>query len=149
VAKNDYLKIREIRWQRMLLFLDILLTIVHLSIVVFNLFGWIPRRTRKAHFISVVLTAASWFILGIWYGMGYCPFTDWQWRVKERLGERNMPGNFIEYFAEKIFNYDFDSKFISMVTLVCFLLAIVISVYVNFILPRINSRKGAKAQRKF
>jgi hypothetical protein len=73
----------------MLLLLDLFLTLVHIAIVLFNLFGWIPKTTRKAHFISILLTAVSWFLLGIWFGMGYCPFTDWQWRVKEQLGERN------------------------------------------------------------
>src|SRR5688572_1789231 len=91
----------------MLVFLDILLTIVHLAIILFNLFGWVFRYTRKLHFVFIVLTAASWFILGIWYGMGYCPVTEWQWNVKEDLGERNLPSNFIEYFAEKITGYNF------------------------------------------
>ena len=66
----------------MLQLLDVLLTIIHILIIVFNLFGWIPKRTRKAHLVSILLTAASWFVLGIWYGTGYCPFTEWQWKVK-------------------------------------------------------------------
>lgn len=118
--------------------LDILLTIVHLSIVLFNLFGWIPERTRKAHLISLVLTATSWFILGIWYGMGYCPFTEWQWRVKEASGERNLPNNFIEYFLEKTTGHDFSSAFIGNLITACFALAVVLSLFVNFILPRIK-----------
>src|SRR6266542_1558000 len=97
----------------MLKFLDVLLTIVHLLIIVFNLFGWIPERTRKAHLISVLLTAASWFVLGIWYGMGYCPFTDWQWKVKTQLGERNLPDNFIEYYLEKITGHNFPPFFVN------------------------------------
>ena len=120
---------------------DILLTIIHLSIVGFNLFGWIPKATRKAHFISVVLTAASWFILGIWHGMGYCPFTHWQWNVKEQLGEKNLPPNFVEYMAEKLTGHDFDPAFISNVIAISFALAVVLSVYVNFILPRRRKMK--------
>jgi len=128
----------------MLQFLDVLLTLVHLSIVLFNLFGWIPGRTRKAHLISVALTAASWFILGIWYGIGYCPFTEWQWRVKTQMGERNLPANFIEYFLEKITGHDFSEQFISILIVVCFCIAIILSVYVNFILPAL--KKKAKQQ---
>jgi ABC-type multidrug transport system permease subunit len=116
----------------MLVFLDILLTIVHLAIVAFNLFAWIPRKTRKAHFISILLTAASWFLLGIWFGMGYCPVTEWQWNVKEKLGERNLPDSFIKYFADKFTGQDFDPGFINTVTAVCFAAAAVLSVYVNF-----------------
>ncbi|MFN2439555.1 MAG: DUF2784 domain-containing protein [Chitinophagaceae bacterium] len=117
----------------MLQFLDVTLTIVHLAIVGFNLFGWIPKLTRKAHFVSIVLTAASWFLLGIFYGMGYCPFTDWQWQVKEKLGEGNLPANFIEYFAEKITGSDFNSQLINNVIAVSFVIVAIISVYVNFV----------------
>lgn len=120
----------------MLQFYDISLTIIHLSIVLFNLFGWIPKATRKAHLISVILTAASWFILGIWYGMGYCPFTDWQWDVKEKLGEQNLPSNFIEYYAEKITGYDFDSQLVSNLTALFFIVVAIISVYLNFFQKR-------------
>lgn len=116
----------------MLQFLDVLLTVVHLSIVGFNLFGWMPRATRKAHFVSVLLTAASWLLLGLWFGIGYCPFTDWQWRVKEKLGETNLPSNFIEYFAEKITGNNFDAQFVNNVITVSFALVALISVYLNF-----------------
>src|SRR5688572_26718924 len=133
----------------MLLFLDILLTFVHLAIILFNLFGWIPKATRKAHFISIVLTAASWFILGIWFGMGYCPFTDWQWRVKEQLGEKNLPANFVEYFAEKITGYDFSPQLVNNVIVISFALAALLSVYVNFIYPSIKRKEQFKEVKKF
>ena len=120
----------------MLVFLDILLTIVHLAIILFNLFGWIFPRTRRLHFVFIVLTAASWFILGIWFGMGYCPVTDWQWNVKEQLGERNLPSNFVEYFAEKITGYNFSERLVNTVIGVCFASAALLSVYVNFIRRR-------------
>ena len=129
----------------MLQFLDILLTIVHLSIVGFNLFGWIPQATRKAHLVSVICTAASWFGLGIWFGFGYCPFTDWQWRVKEKLGESNLPSNFIEYFAEKVTGADFDPRFVTNLTGICFALVSLISIWLNF--SKIRNRKKRVAQR--
>jgi ammonia channel protein AmtB len=118
--------------------LDGFLTIVHLSIILFNLFGWIPKVTRKAHLISILLTAGSWFVLGIWYGMGYCPFTDWQWKVKSQLGEKNLPSNFIEYFLKKITNHDFSTNFINNLIAACFALAALLSLYVNFILPKLK-----------
>ena len=122
-------------------FLDMLLTFVHLAIVFFNLFGWIPKATRKAHFVSILLTAVAWFLLGIWFGIGYCPVTDWQWKVKENLGEHGLPSNFIEYIAEKMTGHDFDSGFVSTVIAICFALAAFLSVYVNFLLPRKMKRR--------
>ena len=120
----------------MLRLLDVFLTLVHLVIIGFNLFGWIWPATRKAHFICVLATAASWFLLGIWFGMGYCPVTDWQWRVKEQLGEHNLPASFIKYYADKISGRDISSSLIDGVTGISFLVAALLSVYVNFIKKR-------------
>jgi hypothetical protein len=35
----------------------------------------------------------SWFGLGLFYGIGYCPSTDWHWRIKR--ARRNRTSNFI------------------------------------------------------
>jgi hypothetical protein len=112
---------------------DLLYTLLHLVIIGFNLLGWIWPATRKLHFIGVLLTAGSWLILGIWFGIGYCPVTDWQWQVKEQLGERNLPVSFIKYYADKISGHSFDADFINYVTAISFAAAALLSVYVNFI----------------
>ncbi len=117
----------------MLHLLDILLTLVHLLIIGFNLFGWMWPATRRAHFICVSITAASWFLLGIWFGIGYCPVTDWQWQVKEQLGEHHLPNSFIKYYADKITGLNYPSSIIDAVTAICFIVSAFISVYFNFI----------------
>ena len=128
----------------LLLLADIFFTILHLAIIFFNLFAWIPVRTRRWHLIVAGLTAASWFILGLWYGIGYCPITDWQWRVKELRGETNLPGNFVEYFSERITGHNFDSHFIDNVIAISFFLAVAASLYVNFILPALRRSGNSK-----
>ena len=120
----------------MLVFFDYLLTFIHFGIVSFNLFGWIPPITRKAHLISILITAGSWFVLGIWFGIGYCPVTDWQWEVKEKLGEKNLPASFITYYAERLTGYDFSPSFINIVTVAGFVFAVLATVYVNFIMKK-------------
>src|SRR5690606_11004485 len=116
----------------MLQTLDILLTIVHLIIIFFNLLGWIWKDTRRLHFYSILATAVSWFGLGIWFGLGYCPITDWQWQVKGELGEQNLPASFIKYFADRITGQYIDSGLIDTLTAVFFVMAAVLSVYFNF-----------------
>ena len=54
--------------------------------MLFNCVGWIWKRTRLAHLFTVTLTSLSWFVLGIWYGWGYCLCTDWHWQVRTKLG---------------------------------------------------------------
>ena len=127
----------------MLSFLDALLTILHFVIIFFNLFGWIPVFTRRAHLISIVLTAVSWFLLGIWFGIGYCPITEWQWQIKEKLGEVNLPDSFIKYYGDKITGSNLDPDFINTLTAVCFALAAILSLYVNFFISK-KQKPGIK-----
>lgn len=114
-------------------FLDWFFTLLHVVIIGFNLFGWIWPSTRKLHLIVVALTLGCWLILGIWYGIGYCPVTDWQWQIKERSGETNLPNSFVEYYADKISGQNISSVLIDSITAISFAAAILITVYVNFI----------------
>lgn len=115
-----------------LLLQDYLYTGLHLVIISFNLLGWIWPATRKLHFICVLLTAGSWLLLGIWYGIGYCPITDWQWQVKEKLGEKDLPASFIKYYADKISGRSISAALINFLTAFLFGLAALLSIYVNF-----------------
>ena len=65
--------------------------VLHTAWIAFNCLGWIWRTTRRWQLLTVALTAASWFGLGVWYGWGYCPSTDWHWRVRARLGYDDPP----------------------------------------------------------
>ena len=65
--------------------------VFHTLWIAFNCVGWAWKRTRRWQLATVSLTALSWFGLGIWYGWGYCPSTDWHWQIRERLGYRDPP----------------------------------------------------------
>jgi hypothetical protein len=65
--------------------------VFHTSWILFTCLGWIWRRTRPWQLATVFLTAVSWFGLGAWYGWGYCPCTDWHWRIRARLGYEDPP----------------------------------------------------------
>jgi hypothetical protein len=120
----------------MLTFLDIFFTVAHLAFTGFNLTGWIWKKTRKVHLITLGLTIASWLILGIWYGWGYCFLTDWHWDVKEKLGEKNLPNSFIKYFADRIAGKDINPSLVDNITLGCLVFAVTASVYVNFLMKK-------------
>jgi len=120
----------------MLQILDVFFTLLHLVIIVFNLTGWIWVKTRRLHFYCILLTVCSWFVLGIWFGWGYCPITDWQWQIKEKLGEVNLPNSFIKYFADQVIGKAINAQLIDVLTVVFFFLAAGLSVYVNFIKKR-------------
>ena len=118
--------------------LDLFLIGLHLVIIGFNLFGWLWPRYRKWHLVLVAATAGSWLFLGIFFGLGYCPITDWQWRVKENLGEQNLPNSFIKYYADWLTGFRFSPEVVDTWTAILFLLAALLSVYVNFFRTKIN-----------
>jgi ammonia channel protein AmtB len=124
---------------------DYFFTLLHLAIIGFNLLGWIWRSTRKAHLILVALTAGSWLILGIWFGFGYCPITDWQWQIKEKLGETHLPYSFNEYYAEKVTGTNFSTSLVDAVTAGSFALACILAVYFRFIHEKLRKKKIRQA----
>ena len=100
--------------------------------VLFVLFGWIPKPTRKAHLIVIVLILISWLGIGLHKGViGYCPLTDWHWDIKRDLGERSLPNSFIEYMLEKITGMDLDRKLVDLGTAAGLILSVLCAVYVN------------------
>jgi len=115
----------------MLRILDYFLGFLHIAFTLFNLLGWIWPKTRKIHFITIALTAASWFILGICYGWGYCFLTDWEWSIKEKLGEHNLPSSFIKYFVDKTSGSDINPAVVNIATLILFLAAALLTIYFN------------------
>lgn len=115
---------------------DYFFTIFHLFIIIFTLLGWIWPGTRKIHFILICATLSCWFLLGIWFGIGYCPITDWQWQIKEILGERNLPASFIKYVVDHISGRNINADLVDFFTGMGFLFAIVAAVYVKYFLKR-------------
>ena len=126
----------------MLKLLDIFLSFLHFALIGFNLFGWIFPTTRKAHLITICATAFSWFGLGIFWGWGYCPITDWEWKVKEKLGETNLPNSFIKYYADKITGKSIDAGLVDDFTLGFFIAAIILAIYFNFFRQKRASQRS-------
>jgi len=107
--------------------LNIVFFVVHTSWVAFNCVGWIWRRTRPWQLASVSLTALSWFGLGVWYGWGYCPFTDWHWEVRARLGHDDPP-SYIQLLIRELTGIDLDPAWADALTVTTLLAAGLLSI---------------------
>ena len=112
-------------------FLDKFFFVIHTFIIVFVLFGWIWKKTRVANLTVILLTAFSWFILGIWYGFGYCFCTDWHYRVRIELGYSDMPYSYVKFLIDSLLGTDINAKLVDIFTLGFFLLAFILSIYIN------------------
>lgn len=114
-------------------FLNYFFYIFHTVLVLFNLFGWLHPKTRKFHFYSLVITLFSWGILGIWYGFGYCLLTDWHYQVLRELGETGMPNSYIAFLIEKFTGWLPGADLVNNWTLMLTAVALVCSIWVNFV----------------
>jgi hypothetical protein len=112
--------------------LDIFFMVLHPAIILFNLFGWVWKKTRKANLVLLLLTGGSWFILGLFFGIGYCPFTQWHWEVLRRLGVRNLPQSYVKYLVLRLTGISFTDRLVDTATAVCYFLALGLSLYYNF-----------------
>ncbi len=112
-------------------FLDKFFFVFHSALIVFNLFGWIWRKTRVANLVVVLLTVLSWTILGIWYGFGFCPSTDWHWQVRAKLGHYDMPSSYTKFLVDSLTGLDVNEKLVDIFAVMFLTLALFASVLTN------------------
>jgi len=115
----------------MLRFLDAFFLVFHSLLIGFNLTGWIWRRVRRVHLIVISLTLLSWVGLGVFYGLGYCPSTDWHWEVKRRLGETNLPASYVKYYVDRVAGVNSDPLVVDVAVAVLGVGAFALSVVLN------------------
>jgi hypothetical protein len=111
--------------------LNIFFFVFHTSLILFNLFGWIWQKTRFWNLVTLGLTAFSWFFLGIWYGFGFCPCTEWHWQVRIKLGLYDMPPSYIQFLIRELTGLQPNPQLVDSATLALLLLAIIFSVTFN------------------
>jgi hypothetical protein len=108
--------------------------------MLFNCFGWAWKKTRRWNLYSLLITAGSWFILGIWYGVGYCPCTDWHWQVREHLGIYDQSNSYVHFLLLKLTGINFNTVLVEKATLAVLIASFFISVLLNIR----DYRKGIK-----
>jgi len=79
------------------------------------------------------LTGLSWIVLGFIVGaIGYCPLTDWHFKVLIKLGENDLPSSYIKYLSDRLTGLDLNEAFVDKITLCVFIAAFSISLFLNF-----------------
>ncbi len=84
----------------MLILLNQAFFVLHSLLIVFNIVGWAFRRTRLLHLITMGAVIFSWFVLGAFYGWGYCLCTDWHFQVRRQLGYHDSESSYIQLMAK-------------------------------------------------
>jgi hypothetical protein len=112
-------------------FLDKFFFGFHSILIVFSLFGWIWKKTRLANLIVLSMIAFSWFVLGIWYGLGFCPSTQWHWQIRMKLGHDDMPESYIKFLVDSLSGFAVSATLVDTITVILFVAAFFFSVIAN------------------
>ncbi|NIM89966.1 MAG: DUF2784 family protein [Candidatus Aminicenantes bacterium] len=112
-------------------FLNIFFFVFHSALMVFIIFGWMWKKTRVANLVVVLLTTFSWFILGIWYGFGFCPSTEWHWQVRIELGYYDMPNSYTKFLVDSLTGLDVSQKLVDVFAVLFLVMALMASVFTN------------------
>ncbi len=103
----------------------------HTALILFNVFGWLAPKWRKWNLITLALTLASWAIMGIWQGMGYCICTDLHWRVRDAMGIQESADSYLVLMVRLISGWDPPVAMVNNVALGVFVVSLAGSVAMN------------------
>ena len=112
--------------------LNIFFFVFHSTLILFNVLGWIVPKWRLLNFISLSITAFSWFGLGIWYGWGYCFCTDWHWQVLKLLEVNEVSNSYIHFLVLKLTGINLPVNAVDLGTIIIFVLSFTTSAFLNF-----------------
>jgi hypothetical protein len=118
--------------------LDIGFFVFHTGLVLFNVLGWIWPKTRRWNLYALLATSISWFVMGIWYGLGYCLCTDWHFQIRRELGYADDSPTYIHLVIKMLTGADLDAGFVQTGTAVGFVFALVMSLITNFAVARLR-----------
>jgi len=111
--------------------LDYFFIIFHSSFSAFNLTGWAFRKTRKYHLATMSATFFSWFILGIFYGWGYCFCTHWHWLVRNKLNRPIHSSSYIQFLIIELTGITLPQNQVDITVIILFSACLLLSVYLN------------------
>jgi hypothetical protein len=114
-----------------LLFLDAFFWVFHTALILFNVLGWIPLRTRRWNLITLGLTAFSWLVMGLWKGVGYCVCTDLHFRVREALGIHDSASSYLQLMVFRFTGYWPQTALVNKVAGIVFAVSVVASIALN------------------
>ena len=107
--------------------LDLAMNMIHITIIMINAFGWIFEKTRKLSVFMILITIFCWTILGVFFGLGYCPLTQMHADYLYNNYQYLLPFSYIDYIFITNFGFKVSTKFLSL----CSILVVFLSLYLS------------------
>jgi hypothetical protein len=111
--------------------LNITFFVFHTVLILFNVLGWAWARTRRWNLVTLLATAFSWGVMGIWKGFGYCLITDWHWRVREAMGIRETSSSYLVLLVQTLSGWSPPIELANGVAAVVLLISLGLSIGLN------------------
>lgn len=123
--------------------LDIAFFAFHTVLVLFNLLGWAWPKWRPWNLATLAATTFSWFVMGIWFGWGYCLCTDWHFQIRRQLGYVDDSPTYIHLMIKLISGANMDPNLVQVITASGFIFGLLMSLITN--LRDLRSRRRQTA----
>lgn len=104
---------------------------LHISIILFTTLAWMVPALLPFHLTLLIATLSSWFLLGHWLGRGYCPISNWHWKIKSRLGPGKPRGTYIHLLLESMSGRQLDSGQVDRMVVLATLILTALSALLN------------------
>lgn len=128
----------------LLQFLDYFFIVFHLLFLLFNLVGWMFKRTRIIHIGTISLTLFSWIVLGFWFGFGYCFCTDWHWTVRELLNKPILTNSYVDWLLQSFLGINLEENIINLLVVLVTIATLGLSISLTII-----DKKNRKRRKRF
>lgn len=110
----------------------VLLHLLHITIILFCIVGWLLPPARPWHLLLCALIFTSWFVLGARKGWGYCLVTDLQWKLLQRMGRPVPAAGYVPTLWQRFTGITIDARRIDQVTQGVFYFSALASLAVNW-----------------
>ena len=114
-----------------LLALNVAFFVFHTALILFNVFGWIPSKTRRWNLATLLVTLFSWTVMGIWFGQGYCICTDLHWRVRREMGIDDRADSYLVLLVRMLSGWDPPPALVNNVAAGVFIVSLTLSIGLN------------------
>ncbi len=111
--------------------LDTSFFVFHSVLIIFVLVGWAWRKTRPTHLVAVALIVLSWFGLGIFFGIGYCPCTHLHWLVRKQISADELPESYLKFLLDSLTGGDVNATLVDSTAVIVFVAVALLSIWLN------------------
>jgi len=111
--------------------LNVFFLMFHTALIFFNVLGWVWKKTRLWNLGTLIATAVSWFVMGLWHGIGYCVCTDWHFQICRAMGIHDPEDSYIDFLIRCMTGHSPDPQITRTIAGWVFAVALICSVGLN------------------